>query len=208
MRPSRLFLILGIALPVAHVSAAAPARAANGGNEDWPCIQRLVPQISPAQVWSGPIPEPAMWERDGEVARLGATIAARRTSMEDAQVMVAHFARGLGETREARLTALFGRALQVINRDRASLIAGIKRFSRKQAALAARVRQTRAALQVDDLSEEKRKDLTEALTWDQRIFEDREKTQIYLCEQPVLLEQRAFALGRAIGALFQPETER
>ncbi|WP_321338502.1 hypothetical protein [Breoghania sp.] len=208
MRPSRLFLILGIALPVAHVSAAAPARAANGGNEDWPCIQRLVPQISPAQVWSGPIPEPAMWERDGEVARLGATIAARRMSMEDAQVMVAHFAQRLGETREARLTALFGRALQVINRDRASLIAGIKRFSRKQAALAARVRQTRAALQADDLSEEKRKDLTEALTWDQRIFEDREKTQIYLCEQPVLLEQRAFALGRAIGALFQPETER
>ncbi len=207
MRVFPLLLILSVAFPAAHLSSMVPARAAGGGSDDWPCIQRLVPQISAAQVWSGPIPEPAMWDGDGEVARLGALIAARRTSMEEAKASIDQFAEGLGEARERRLTALFGRTLQVINRDRASLIAGIKRFSRKQAALTARVRETRAALQADGLSEEKRKDLTETLTWDQRIFEDREKSQIYLCEQPVLLEQRAFALGRAIGALLKSETE-
>ena len=33
---------------------------------------------------------------------------------------------------------------------------------------------------------------------DLRIFDEREKSMTYLCEQPVLLEQRAFALGRTI----------
>ena len=34
--------------------------------------------------------------------------------------------------------------------------------------------------------------------WDIRVFEDRRSSLGYLCEQPVLLEQRAFALARTI----------
>jgi len=41
-------------------------------------------------------------------------------------------------------------------------------------------------------------DLEELLSWDLRIFEERNRSMTYLCEQPVLLEQRAFALGRTI----------
>ncbi|MEI2384298.1 hypothetical protein [Breoghania sp. JC706] len=185
-------------LLIVCIAPAGPALA--GDDADWPCVQRLVPQISPAQVWTGPLPERSMWADDGEVARLGAEIAARRTSMETAGERVDAFARSLDAGHKARLTALFGRALQVINSDRASLIAGIKRFARKQAALAARVREARVALKSDTLSDEKRADLDETLAWDLRIYEDREKSQKYLCEQPVLLEQRAFALGRIIGA--------
>ena len=184
------------------VAPAGPALA--GDDADWPCVQRLVPQISPAQVWTGPVPSPEMWADDGEVARLGAEIAARRMTVETAEHRIDGFASGLDSGRGARLTALFGRALQVINSDRASLIAGIKRFARKQASLAARVRETRVALKSDTLSDEKRADLNETLAWDLRIYEDREKSQKYLCEQPVLLEQRAFALGRIIGAHLDP----
>ncbi len=36
------------------------------------------------------------------------------------------------------------------------------------------------------------------LQWDMRIFEDRHKTLTYVCEAPVLIEQRLFALTRQI----------
>ena len=37
--------------------------------------------------------------------------------------------------------------------------------------------------------------------WDIRIFEDRQKSMKYLCDQPVLLELRAFELGHAMAAM-------
>ena len=38
------------------------------------------------------------------------------------------------------------------------------------------------------------------LDWSTRIFQDRQQSLTYVCETPVILEQRAFALGRAIAA--------
>lgn len=188
------------AMIVVFASAAANAQP-HGADPDWPCIQRLVPQISAAQVWTGPVPEREMWADDLEVVRLAAKIAARRTPMEDVRDTVASFSQELDTAdRDRRLAGLFGRALQVINSDRASLIAGIKRFARKQARLADRIRETRVSLSTGNLAEAQRADLSERLHWDLRIYEDREQSQIFLCEQPVLLEQRAFALGRVVGA--------
>ena len=40
----------------------------------------------------------------------------------------------------------------------------------------------------------------QALDWDQRIFTERQQSLTYVCETPVILEQRAFALGRIIAA--------
>ncbi|MFC7556923.1 hypothetical protein ACFQU7_39010 [Pseudoroseomonas wenyumeiae] len=48
-------LALGMAL-----SAAAGARAATAADPDWPCVQRLVPNLTAAGVWSGPVPPRAM----------------------------------------------------------------------------------------------------------------------------------------------------
>ena len=36
------------------------------------------------------------------------------------------------------------------------------------------------------------------MNWDTRIFEDRRRTISFVCEVPVLIEQRLFALGRTI----------
>ena len=38
------------------------------------------------------------------------------------------------------------------------------------------------------------------LDWDMRIFQDRQQALTYVCETPVILEQRVFALARAIAA--------
>jgi hypothetical protein len=40
--------------------------------------------------------------------------------------------------------------------------------------------------------------LASQVEWSTRIFEDRRKTIRYVCEAPVAIEQRIFALGRAI----------
>ena len=42
----------------------------------------------------------------------------------------------------------------------------------------------------------------QALLWDTRIFNERRESLTYVCEVPILIEQRAFGLARAIaGAL-------
>ena len=39
------------------------------------------------------------------------------------------------------------------------------------------------------------------LAWDTRIFKQRAQSLNYVCETPVLLEQRAFAIARALAGL-------
>ncbi len=41
-------------------------------------------------------------------------------------------------------------------------------------------------------------ELGRQIEWGRRIFEDRRKTMSYACEVPVEIEQRLFALSRAI----------
>jgi len=52
----------------------------------------------------------------------------------------------------------------------------------------------------DTLGGDERKldELANRIDWDTRIFEERRKTISYACEVPVLIEQRLFALARAI----------
>lgn len=166
---------------------------------DWPCIQRLVPRISAAQVWAGPEPSPESWQGDIDVSRLASKLAARRVPLDEAEKLIEGFTDAQpADILNDKLTALFGRTLQIINTDRASIIAGIKRFAKRQRQLAERIRQARAHLKTNGETAEKDTEFTETLTWDLRIFDEREKSMTYLCEQPVVLEQRAFALGRSM----------
>ena len=190
---SRVSLLLCLAL----LGSPAGAMAATSDDPDWPCIQRLVPRIAAAQVWAGP--EPAAWQGDLEVDRLAAKLAARATPIAETEKLVEAFVATQPKPEiNDKLTAVMGRTLDIINRDRASIIAGIKRFSARQRALAERIRKTRATLKETASSAALSNDMAEQLSWDLRIFDEREKSMTYLCEQPVLLEQRAFALGRTL----------
>src|SRR3546814_14190107 len=70
-------------------------------------------------------------------------------------------------------------------------LAGIKRFSVRQRELAERIREARATVEQNAGAAAANDDLTEQLNWSIRIFDERETSMTYLCEQPVLLEQRA-----------------
>jgi septal ring factor EnvC (AmiA/AmiB activator) len=175
-----------------------PALAAD---PDWPCQQRLVPEIAAGMIWSGPpLASVAGGADDPQIRHLAAELAARRTPLEQATAEIDQFARGLpaGQKKE-QLTRLFAETLAIVNRDRSSIVGGIRKYARNQQALAERISAANdqlAALAGDRIQE--RDALVAQRDWDMRIYGDRRTSLSYLCEQPVLLEQRAYALARAI----------
>lgn len=194
-------------LPLAAgLLAACPAAAQPQPGTDWPCVQRLVPEIAAAMIWPGP-PLNSVGEgaASPSVRALAEELAARRVPLEDAQAMVEEFATSLApDQKRETLSRLFVRTLAIINDDRASIVGGIKRFAVGQRALAERINQRNdeiAALASDQLLERER--LSAERDWDIRVFDDRRASLGYLCEQPVLLEQRAFTLAREIAGAIQ-----
>ncbi len=194
-------------LLLGSAAAFGPAALAGTNPEDpyWPCIQRKVPTISAATMWAGPPTDDAAegWRDDGEIAALASRISARRTPLADAKQDIGGFAAGLGADKDRKLTQLFAAALANINRERGSIIDGIGRYTRRQAALADLIaRQTqeinRLAGEGGEDSRQRLSELQEKQLWDTRIYEEREGALTYICEQPVILEQRIFALAREI----------
>lgn len=182
---------------------AAPAFAASG-DPDWPCVQRLVPELAAGQMWSGkPLDElPAGAALDPSVATLPGELARRSVPLETAGARAAAALAAVPEARREDQKALvFRDTLAIINAERADLIAGIKRYARRQRQLAEKV--TAGGRRLEEL----RSDPAQAvsfqgakteLDWDTRVFDDRQRSLGSLCDQPVLLEQRAFALARTI----------
>jgi hypothetical protein len=208
-------LLLAASLPVlallqnAAVAQNAPP-AAESFAPDWPCIQRLVPELAASQMWAGP-PAEANGDpgADSEMTQLAHELASRSTPMEEAEAAIDQFAEGLApEERSGRLAQLFHDVLQQINQERRQIIAGIKRYTVKQQHLAekiARDSQKLANVQPGTTPDAPTQELLEARQWDLRVFEDRRQVLRQVCEQPVLLEQRAFALSRAMQARLQPD---
>ena len=192
---------------------ALPAIAADFSDPDWPCVQRKVVNLSWGMMWTGqPIDDSlGNWREDPEIRTLAETIAVRRTPMDEVEARIAAFADGLGEDRERRLALLFKGAFELIDRERAQIVGGIGRYARKQTALAERIDEAR--IEFAELSDAERaaegenldrldriEELEDQIAWDTRIFDERQRSLTYVCESPVLLEQRAFAIARAIMA--------
>jgi len=190
------------------VVGARSAPAANGQDPDWPCLQRKVSEISPAQVWTGPSIDAVddAWRDDDALAELAGTIASRRTEMADAKEKIAGFATAAGIDRNRQLTLLFAGVLATINAERSSIMAGIDRYARRQHALADKI--ASEATELDRLPAQggtedeiaRHEELAQTQEWDTRIFRERERSLRYVCELPTILEQRAFSLGKEIAA--------
>lgn len=190
--------------------ASGDARAAFGASKDWPCIQREVPQISAGMVWAGePVDaEDKSWTRDRQVADVVRKLTLRRNSVEEALGIIDAFASDLQENRRERLRAVFIGTLQRINAERRQIMAGIKRYARRQAALADQIKtksleEARLSRKSPRTDEDGKHlgELGEEIAWDTRIYEEREQSLTYVCETPVLLEQRLFQIGRHISGL-------
>lgn len=178
------------------------ALAAAGEEPEWPCVQRLVPEIAPAVIWPGPPIDSVAAEPSPAIDQLAGELAARRVPLAEAEAQVGAFANTLAPEQKAeQLTHLFARMLEIINRDRTSIIRGIRKYARGERALAETIREKNeqlSRLPADQVQEHET--LIAERDWDVRIYDDRRSSLSYLCEQPVLFEQRAFALARAIAS--------
>lgn len=193
-------MLRSLAVPV-MVFAVGSAHA-----QDWPCDERYDSDLSPEELWGRPLPDEARatWRDDPVIRDVTAELAVRRTPLPEAESRIAEFAASLDpETREERLSALFAGLVETIERERKSIIGGIMRFTERQEQLGARIqtinaelRQLAGAATAD--AELRRQALSEERAWDLRIFDERQGSLGYLCEQPLLLEERAEALGRAL----------
>jgi hypothetical protein len=191
------------ALLPALAAQAAPPRA----DPDWPCQQIKVPELSVAAVWAGPPGDDYRdaWQRDATVTELAPRLAQRRMPLGQAEAEIASFAQRAGPDRRARLLTLFAALFDILTRERGSIIAGLDRFGARQKTLAGNIRMENEKLQA--LQSSAAQDatqiqaLTERLTWDLKVFQDRRESLGHACNAPTLVEQRLFALARIIDGL-------
>ena len=190
-------------------SLSASTAMAQPVDPDWPCVQRKVPRLSIGQMWTGPLPETLPAEaRDEAVDNLAARIAPRRTSLQEVETLVAQVEASDAATRDDRLAALFAAVFEAIDRRRTQLVLGVTRYARGQRALSERIETLQSQFasldgetSPDDFDALDRLDeLRDALAIQIRIFEERQSSLRYVCESPILLEQRAFAIARIVAS--------
>ena len=194
----RLFLAaLGLA-------AAGPAAAADFADPTWPCIQRKVDELSIGLMWPHPI-EPVEPDAATEAAveRLVDRLTLRRIPVEETEGDIADFVAAHGGG-EPLLGHVYERAFRKLAGTRHKIMTGIEEYSLSQIDLSDRIGATRAemdAIMATDEPDFDRVDvLEETLDWDERIYDDRRRSLTYVCETPVLLEKRLYAIAQMLAA--------
>jgi hypothetical protein len=194
-----------VAMAVAiELALRGMALAADPRFPDWPCSQVKVPEISVAAVWAGPSIDDVgnAWEDDAAIRELVARLAARRTPLDDAQKTISDVVTGTESERQKKAKLIFAGLFKTLNQERGEVMQGIERYFRKQKEFSDQIRsrilQLRELQNRPDPDQSRIDELTNRVEWDTRIFEERRKTMNFVCEVPVLIEQRLFALSRSI----------
>lgn len=182
---------------------ALPLSLAANTEPGWPCIQRRVDMISAGQMWPHPIPEELPLSQPAR--NLAAALALRRNDEAEAKRLAEEYAKEYaGEAQPGidELGAIYALVLERINAERARIIGGIERYASSQSMRAETINDLRAQLTEaktapgQDLA--KISELEEKIRWEERIHNEREDALTYVCETPVLLEKRAFAMARIL----------
>ncbi|MDX2257979.1 MAG: hypothetical protein NW205_03610 [Hyphomicrobiaceae bacterium] len=201
--------LAGATLSLSALAATPGTPGAADPNANWPCVQHKVEVLSALQMWDGPtIDLAAKWWEDDPVRKLVPILVSRRIELPEAEKAIEALAKSMPETeRDARLTLLFTGVLDETNKVRKRVIQGIERFQERQVARARQLEEQ--GIRLADLH--KRADKGEAVTdevdrqqqaydWDARVFKERQDNLPLACEVPQLIEQRIFAIARAIRA--------
>jgi hypothetical protein len=194
----------GFLFVVCAIAAAPSPLRADPRYPDWPCQQPKVPELSAAAMWNGPpIADVSnSWQDDSKVRELVELISARRTPLDAAQKAISEFLVGSPAEKQQKAKELFAGVFDTLNAQRHEVMDGLERVSRKEVDLAAKIKsdvaQMRELQDKPDADQTEIKNLGSEIEWSTRIFEDRRKTIRYVCEVPTTIEQRVFALARAI----------
>ena len=198
------FFRLALVFLTTAVALQSPARAGDRRDADWPCVQPKVPQMSVAAMWDGPSIADVgnAWQDDPKIKDLVTRLAARRTPLDAAEKAISDFVTGSDAEKQDKAKKLFAGLFDDLSQQRGEIISDIERVTRKQRDLADKIRSD--VTELHELQDRPEQDQTKIdalasqVEWTTRIFEDRRKTIRYVCEAPTAIEQRLFALGRAI----------
>jgi hypothetical protein len=197
-------------VPSPGTASATDAATVAASESDWPCVQARIDKIDAAAVWDGPPIEGDTGDADDEaMSRLVKTSLNRRLPMAEVETAIVTYARSLPEAeRDAKLTKLFSGMLQTANAQRSGVISGIERYQKRQRANAKDIEAQGA--KIAELESKAPSDLTqptpeldaarEKYDWFARVFQERQSNLPIACEIPTLIEQRVFAVARAIRA--------
>jgi hypothetical protein len=203
--PPLLVLLMALAV-------APGTRAATAADPDWPCVQRLVPALTAAGVWSGPaVPRDNLWQQVPEVAALVTRITPSAVGDAAGVRMIDDFAAPLGaEARRQLLPLVLSGTLSETNQVRRQLIERIGAFARRQRGLAETVQRLTEQLdatgpeaasgEATDEANARQAELQQRVFFATKTFQDAERTLRYMCEVPVRLEARFGAYARALEA--------
>jgi hypothetical protein len=178
---------------------AGSALAADPSDPEWPCIQRKVEHLSIGVMWPHPLPA-EMDALPEDLEGVAAQLALRRVSEEEAAALLSEVANAHPDFGPDEYGRLYQEVFEHIDRQRADIIGGIGRYARNQTRLSTEIEDLRAemaALEAAEPPDFDRMDEVEAETdWRIRVFRDRNRALTYVCESPVLLEQRAYAIAQ------------
>ena len=198
------FFVRLLILCTVEAALPSPADAADPRDPDWPCMQPKVPEMSVASMWDGPSIADVgnSWEDDPKINDLVVRLAARRTALDAAEKAIADFITGSAAEKQDKAKKIFAGVFQTLSQQRSEVMSGIDRVARKEKELANKIRSDVTALrELQDKPEQDQSKidaLAAQVEWSTRIFDDRRKSIRYVCEVPTIIEQRVFALGRAI----------
>jgi hypothetical protein len=182
------------------LAGTAPAWTAPPAEDfDWPCQQRLVPTLTAAAYWSGPLDVEGDWRADTEVAELVLRLAPRHVTTEEGLTKIAAFVKSLSGDPSHRLALVFRGLLAETDRERSDLIERLRQMGRRQRELADLVARLGDELKsAPPEAADQRLDLQQRHDFTARNFEEIQRTIRYACETPVALDARLGAWARAL----------
>jgi hypothetical protein len=181
-------MLLSLTLPV----------AAQEVDPEWPCIQRLISEVSPAVMWPVPVEDgmKAQYRSDTRIRALAETLGDIETFTDAQQQSISDYSDSIPESqREQQLTLLAVGVVDVSNRVRQNYIRGIKRYTRQQIAISGQIENTLNEIselegQANAEASQEILEKRETLRWHERVYDQRERSIQLLCEEPVELEQQ------------------
>lgn len=199
---ARMLLKAAAALALSCLSVPHGASAADFSDPTWPCQQRKVERLSPGLMWPDLQLQEAREKLPPDAQALADKLSLRRISIEEAAPLVETFRQAHKEAGPELMSRIFLSIFDRLSADRGRIIDGIGRYSKKQIALSERIEQARTEMSA--LMEKAEPDydavdkLEVQIDWDERVYTDRSKSLTYICETPVLLEKRLYALAQIL----------
>ncbi len=177
--------------------------AADFSDPGWPCIQRKVKSLSLGIMWPGGRPQgPLNGDIVKDVNELANRLALRRTDLARSEELIANFAALHKQAPPDVYGHIFVGIFDQLSDYRKKIIGGIEKYAHAQIALSQKIDRARgqmaAQMAATSPDFETVDRLEEQVDWDERIYRERARSLTYVCETPVLLEKRAYAIAQLL----------